>query len=410
MNDIEQKELKALEEFMLDIDCLNDLSPWIYELNIFKILKLTDTEIRHSNFLAWLLNPNESHSFGNKILKELICYVIRKNKSNIEIKFNLFDAMLWDYQVVNVYREKNNMDILIVLENEKLVICIENKTFSSEYTKKGKSQTEIYKNKIDELYPDANYKKLFIFLTPDGEEAKDKEHWIALSYDELIDILQKIYNNTNNNMNIEEKIFIKNYISGVKTRIMEDIDLQLICKKIYFKHKTALDLIIKNRPDTQDLQDLIVEALIEKLEKESESQKIYIDKEKNKFKGKVLFNTQNSFDFFPKLAESKKSSWGTDFMFCYEINLRGKNPLILATMNNNNLSENELEICKNVWEKVKNDLLQDEWQWRTLDKRAITKINLDELTDEEFEENKENFINRIFIEAMNFIDVFEKKL
>ena len=35
-------------------------------LNIFEVLGITKTEIRHSNFLAWLLDPKEAHGLGRK--------------------------------------------------------------------------------------------------------------------------------------------------------------------------------------------------------------------------------------------------------------------------------------------------------------------------------------------------------
>ena len=38
--------------------------------NIFKVLKLDNYEIRHSNFLAWLLNPKETHNLGYEFIKE----------------------------------------------------------------------------------------------------------------------------------------------------------------------------------------------------------------------------------------------------------------------------------------------------------------------------------------------------
>ena len=33
--------------------------------NIFQILKISNTEIRHSNFLSWLLDPSQSHKIGD---------------------------------------------------------------------------------------------------------------------------------------------------------------------------------------------------------------------------------------------------------------------------------------------------------------------------------------------------------
>lgn len=60
---------KALKEFLLDIECLDPLAEWTSKFNLFDILKITRTEIRHSNMLSWLLNPSENHGLGDSIIR-----------------------------------------------------------------------------------------------------------------------------------------------------------------------------------------------------------------------------------------------------------------------------------------------------------------------------------------------------
>lgn len=40
--------------------------------NLFDVLKISKTEIRHSNMLGWLLNPNENHGMGDAFLKAVV--------------------------------------------------------------------------------------------------------------------------------------------------------------------------------------------------------------------------------------------------------------------------------------------------------------------------------------------------
>lgn len=61
-NEISDKE--ALQNLLLDIQCLDRLSKWSNRFNLFDVLKISGTEIRHSNVLAWLLDPNENHGLG----------------------------------------------------------------------------------------------------------------------------------------------------------------------------------------------------------------------------------------------------------------------------------------------------------------------------------------------------------
>lgn len=63
---------EALQNFLLDIDCLDALLPWTKRFNLFDVLKISRTEIRHSNILSWLLSPNENHGLGDAFLKTII--------------------------------------------------------------------------------------------------------------------------------------------------------------------------------------------------------------------------------------------------------------------------------------------------------------------------------------------------
>ena len=83
------------------------------EPNIFKILKISNYEIRHSNFLAWLLDPKESHGFEEEILKEFINQVLlMKNTSKREETVKKLN-----FHNVEIKREWKNIDLLVVLIN-----------------------------------------------------------------------------------------------------------------------------------------------------------------------------------------------------------------------------------------------------------------------------------------------------
>lgn len=59
MSNNQQTNEEALQNFLLDIGCLDELLPWTGKFNLFDVLKISRTEIRHSNMLGWILNPNE---------------------------------------------------------------------------------------------------------------------------------------------------------------------------------------------------------------------------------------------------------------------------------------------------------------------------------------------------------------
>ncbi len=86
-------------------------------------------EIQHSNILAWLFDPNESHAMGDAFIKEFARKLAEKNERE---NFDYFAFMLQDFYSYQVYRESNHMDIVLLSREEKTAIIIENKIWSGE--------------------------------------------------------------------------------------------------------------------------------------------------------------------------------------------------------------------------------------------------------------------------------------
>ena len=86
--------------------------------NIFRILRISRTEIRHSNFLAWLLNPNESHNLRDTFLKHFLL--------DISVEFDTLN-----FQDFEIRREWKNIDLLIITNG--FAVCSENKVDSQEH-------------------------------------------------------------------------------------------------------------------------------------------------------------------------------------------------------------------------------------------------------------------------------------
>ena len=151
---LENDDYTAIKEFLLDIECLDALSEWTSKFNLFDILKISRTEIRHSNMLAWLLDPNENHGLGDMVLRGLVQYLV----SNYGNDDNVFDMLLMDFHSFSIQREWKHIDLIAVSEKEKCVLCIENKIDSGEHD----NQLKRYKDTIDDTY--ADYKnKIFVY-------------------------------------------------------------------------------------------------------------------------------------------------------------------------------------------------------------------------------------------------------
>lgn len=229
---------KDLNSLTLKIETETKSKP----VNFFKILKLEDMEIRHSNFLAWLLDPNENHKIGNLFLKSILEYFKCEDENN---KLN--------YDECSVKRENEFIDILIELPKSKFVIIIENKIWSGE----NGSQLSVYHDRIG--FKD--YKKLFIYLSPYGKEPineVDKKNWKIFDYTKIYVILKDIYKAKKNEMKDEVKLIINNYLEVLEETIMnKDNKVIKECVNFYFDHSKIIDQINKYKPDYKRRKEMI---------------------------------------------------------------------------------------------------------------------------------------------------------
>ena len=52
-------------------------------INIFSILRIENAEIRHSNMLKWLLDPNENHGLGQAMLGHLLGWLDQEHDQSV---------------------------------------------------------------------------------------------------------------------------------------------------------------------------------------------------------------------------------------------------------------------------------------------------------------------------------------
>ena len=123
------KELKHSYDYLLKDEDFDKLDLGLKNPNIFQILSISKNEIRHSNFLSWLLDPNQSHKLGDIFLKRFLREVFSSEKFD---NIDQADVEGLNFSDVEVLREWKNIDILIKLSD--IVVCIENKVLSKEHT------------------------------------------------------------------------------------------------------------------------------------------------------------------------------------------------------------------------------------------------------------------------------------
>ena len=257
-------DYNLLETLLINNSDLSLLESKLSSFNIFEAVGMTRQEIRHSYFLSFLLNPSESHYFGDLFLKK---FLISSLLSFEDPPFSAISIDVANLEDVEVKREYKNIDILIYSPSEKLVVAIENKVDSSEHSNQLNRYREIVESDFHE------YRKLFIYLTKEGDLASDSTNWNSLSYEAIAHCLDDICIRHSTKMNDDVQSLMTHYSALIKRHIMNDSEIAQLCRKIYRQHKYALDLIYEHRPDFQleiadFLQFLIDENKEDNIEKD----------------------------------------------------------------------------------------------------------------------------------------------
>ena len=292
-----QEIFDALKQFQKEESWRSDLTKWTNRFNIFDVLKISGMEIRHSNMLAWLLDPHETHGWGTSFLKEFL--------QNFNGGYNwINEELIKQCSTFTVYREYANIDLLLVSETCRTVIAIENKVYSSQHS----NQLERYYNTVCHEFNEG-WNKLFIYLTLDSEEPSH-EAWERCSHETILDLLET----SKKTIRTAEQplILINNYTATLRRLLMKDEELIAACDKIYNKYKKAIDFIIENKTDNRRI-------LMEKMKKIFNKRKPEIlFKDENANKKYIWFHTK-SMDSFLKPLETGLSSWGKKCIYKYEI-------------------------------------------------------------------------------------------
>ncbi|MBW2600065.1 MAG: PD-(D/E)XK nuclease family protein [Deltaproteobacteria bacterium] len=238
-------QIEHLENFVLSNPELDKLESLLSDFNIFETLKSEYTEVKHSNVIAWLLDPQENHGLASYFIRQFFKFVVSTNRIHFSsAEFSLVDFELFSYRNVAVRREWKNIDILIVVteHDKKIVIALENKIKSSEHS----DQLRRYRSIVEREFGD--FTRFYIYLTPDNLIPSDDE-WVSFNYNVVADLLDELLKNRKSSLSANVYSFISQYQTILRRYIVGNSEVERIAVEIYKKHKDALDIIFQHKPD-----------------------------------------------------------------------------------------------------------------------------------------------------------------
>lgn len=245
--------LQALTDFVLSQE-LKELEASIGGFNLFQTLGLESRELAHSQVLAWLLQPSESHGFGELFLRRWLMRVVRDAESTETKLPSAPEIEAAEWVQINVNTEvamsrENRLDVVVTLrergqQGEPLwVVAIEVKVDSEE----GEDQLARYKGVLEKRHPKAE-RQVFVFLTKEELIPGDRS-WIRCGFETVLETLEEGLSQKSGAIGAGPKLLLENYKALLEEQFVNEDKIANAVRNIVKAHGEAVELILKYKSD-----------------------------------------------------------------------------------------------------------------------------------------------------------------
>lgn len=310
-----------IRKFNNDSDVIK-LRNYYDSLSFMEILEVERTEVVHSSFLKWLLDPSHNYDLKTKPLMLLLDLLIKDENDLISVEdrknITLRKVSIEKTYIQNEFPLKpkqigGRLDLYITfnVNNNQYAIILENKVDSSENKEspeKGEWQTEKYYKyfeKQSQEHAKVNY--IYVFLAPKYGEEIVKAHcekYINISYDDIVNyiILPLL---ADDNLLDKTRFILEDYLKVLskpngKARRMISFDVDEkendLINKINSKHEDLYNLLNTDKEDEilkefleDELNRLVISAVWPSIMSKRNRNKTVTFEELGLEKGTILY-------------------------------------------------------------------------------------------------------------------------
>lgn len=249
------QDYQAIEALVVGNPDLERLEMLLDQFNIFEAMGVTWQEARHSDLLAFLLNPQQNHRLGDLFVRRLLQRALLSNSEH-RTPITPIDLDVWDMHQLIVLRDSQRIDILMIDERHRLTVILNNHLTGQVSAQQLARAWEV----VQQQYP--GWDIIGIYLTPDRELPPD-DRYLPLDYGEIATLLEELVRSRSATLATDVRIMMTHYIEALRRHIVGDSEITKLCRRIYGRHQRAFDLIYEHRLDRQKAIRNVTKLLIE---------------------------------------------------------------------------------------------------------------------------------------------------
>lgn len=225
---------------LIENKSFNKLVEYSNQFDSFKMMGVRRKELIHSNILASFFTPSDSHGLGHNFVNEFLKQIPDKTFCGDAISATALQSATDGN--VRVYRELENIDLVLEFPVIKLVIGIENKIWADEQEK----QLERYQEILINRYP--NYSKALIFLTPNNKKptTHNRELEVPIYRMSYVHILNCLSEDNIINAPLSAKAFISQFNTHIEKYLSRNKHMDELCWQIFKENEEAYSLMVKS--------------------------------------------------------------------------------------------------------------------------------------------------------------------
>jgi hypothetical protein len=229
---------------------------WVLRKDIFEAIGAVRVEERHSDFLGYLLDPQQDHRLGDTFARKLLQRAV-KLAGEIPVPVSQIDLDTWNLADLQVRRKWQGgvTDILLHSDANRLTVIIENKIDTTEHD----NQLERSWTSATAHFP--HDKTVGIYLTPEGEKASHPR-FVSIDYGQIEAVTQELVETRGAWLGADLRVLMSHYAQMLRRHVVAESVIADLCRRIYHKHAQAIDLILEHRPDRQATLRKFLEELI----------------------------------------------------------------------------------------------------------------------------------------------------